>query len=128
MGDLVKIDYSVALKSNLDLDELIKPLSKEILLFSTKIAGIYKLQDKTPALALKKGDRLLFRRGSSKYEKNLVLILSEDMKEVGSIPEQDSVIFARLMDAGKSLFARVKEISLTHSMRMIDIDIYLEDF
>ena len=47
---------------------------------------------------------------------------------MGDVLEVDSYLFARLMDAGKYLFAIVKSISHTKNVPLIDIDIYLKDF
>lgn len=125
---LIKIDSSIILKDSSSMNEYIKPMSRDILLFSTKIASTYKLENKAPLYNIKVGDRLFFVRGQSKYEDNLIVINNEAKEMVGYIPEQDSTIFARLMDAGKMLFAIVKNISLIHSFPLVDIDIYLQDF
>ena len=49
-------------------------------------------------------------------------------RKLGYIPEKDNVVFARLMDAGKLLTAKVKHIEPKGSFRMINISIYLVDF
>ena len=127
MGDLIKIN-ELAVSSVKDTDELLKPLSRDILLFSTKIAGIYALKDRKPVSALKEDDILTFRYQESKYGDNQIAILNEKEECVGYVPEGDAVIFLRLMDAGKMLLAKVTSISFAHSMPMIKIDIYLRDF
>lgn len=127
MAGLVKIN-ELAVSSVKDTDELLKPLSRDILLFSTKIAGIYSLKDRRPVSALKENDVLMFRYQQSKYGDNQICILNEKEELVGYVPEADAVIFLRLMDAGKMLLAKVTAISVTHSMPMIQIDIYLRDF
>ena len=47
MGKLIKIDTSIAIKNNRDMDDYLKPLSRDIFLFTSKIANTYKLKDKT---------------------------------------------------------------------------------
>lgn len=128
MGKLVKINSSLVIKNSRDMNEYLKPMSRDIFLFSTKIANTYKLKDKEPLLKLVVGERLVFVRGQSKYEENQIIIKSNDNEVVGYVPEVDSSIFARLMDAGKYLFAIVKSISHTKNVPLIDIDIYLKDF
>ena len=128
MGKLIKIDSSLIVKNPMEMNEYLKPMSRDIFLFTTKIGNTYKLKDKTPLLGLKVGERLFFKRAESKYEDNLILINNGEGKLVGYVPEVDSPIFARLMDAGKMLFAIVKSVSHTASVPLIEIDIYLQDF
>lgn len=128
MGKLIKVDSSLVVKNSADMNEYLKPMSRNILLFITKIANTYKLKDKLPLLKLIVGERLLFKRGQSKYEDDQIIINNEKGELVGYIPEADSSIFARLMDAGKMLFAVVKSISHSSSVPLIEIEIYLQDF
>ena len=125
---LIKIDSSLIVRDRKDMNEYLKPMSRDILLFTTKIANTYKLINKEPLLNLKVKEKLYFKRGVSKYEDNQIIILNSSNELVGYIPEVDSLIFARLMDAGKMLFAVVKSMSYSHSVPVIEIDIYLQDF
>ncbi len=128
MGKLIKIDSSLVVKNANNMNEYLKPMSRDILLFTTKIANTYKLKDKMPLLKLTIGDHLFFSLGDSKYEDNQIVIKNKNDEIVGYVPEADSTIFARLMDAGKMLFAIVKSVSHTSSVPLIEIDIYLQDF
>ena len=128
MGKLIKVDSSLVVKNSADMNEYLKPMSRDILLFVTKIANTYKLQDKIPLLKLSVGERLFFKRGQSKYEENQIIITNDKEELVGYVPEVDSSIFARLMDAGKMLFAVVKSVSHSTSVPLIEIEIYLRDF
>lgn len=128
MSKLIKIDSNLIIKDSKDMNEYLKPMSRDILLFNTKIANIYKLKNKEPLLNLKIGEKLFFKRKESKYEDNLIVINNQNNELVGYVPEVDSAIFARLMDAGKMLFAVVKNISHTNSVPLIEIEIYLQDF
>ena len=128
MGKLIKINSSLVSKSANNMNEYLKPMSRDILLFTTKIANTYKLKDKLPLLKLSIGDHLYFALGESKYENNQIIINNKDNEVVGYIPESDSTIFFRLMNAGKMLFAVVKSISHTSTVPLIEIDIYLQDF
>lgn len=128
MGKLIKVDSSLLVKNANNMNEYLKPMSRDILLFTTKIANTYKLKDKLPLLKLAIGDQLFFSLGDSKYEDNQIVIKNKSDEIVGYVPESDSVIFARLMNAGKMLFATVKSISHTSSVPLIEIDIYLQDF
>lgn len=128
MGNLIKINSSVIVKDQKNMDEYLKPLSRDIFLFKTKIGSTYKLKDKNPLMKLKINDELSFRIGESKYEDNQINIYNSFNELVGFVPEADSIIFSRLMSAGKMLFAIIKNISYSHEIPLIDIDIYLKDF
>ena len=128
MGKLIKVDSSLVIKNSADMNEYLKPMSRDIFLFVTKIGSTYKLKDKTPLLKLTIGEKLHFKRAESKYEDNLIAISNDKNELVGYVPEVDSPIFARLMDAGKMLFAIVKSISHTTSVPLIEIEIFLKDF
>ena len=52
MGKLVKINSSLVIKNSKDMNEYLKPMSRDIFLFSAKIANTYKLKDKGPLLKL----------------------------------------------------------------------------
>ena len=127
MGKLVKVETDLVIK-DVDMDEYLKPMSRDIFLFSSKIASTYKLKDKMPLFKLDVGEKLYFKLGESKYENDQIIIQNKDGAIVGYVPEVDSSIFARLMDAGKMLFAIIKSISHASSVPLIDIDIYLKDF
>ena len=118
----------VSLAEKQDLSEIIKPLTKEIHLFDTYIAGTSYLADKTVLSEAKTGDKLLLRREDNKFDNNAVMILAEDGRKLGYIPEKDNVVFARLMDAGKLLIARVARIDTHGDFYQIAIGIYLVDF
>ena len=44
------------------------------------------------------------------------------------MPEKDNIVFARLMDAGKKLSARITNIEKKGSFTKISVSIYLVDF
>ena len=110
------------------LTELIKPLTKEIHLFDTFIAGTTHLQEPEVLDAVKVGDKLTLLREVNKFDDNAILVLNTDGKKLGYVPEMDNLVFARLMDAGKMLIAKVRDISMKGSFKKISIEIYLVDF
>ena len=120
---------TVVLTQNGGLDSIIKPLTKEIHLFDTYVAGVSLLTDKSVLSDVNPGDRLTLRRENSKFDDNAILILTNDGKKIGYIPEKDNVIFSRLMDAGKMLVAYIREIQKRSiDYQQISIGIYLVDF
>lgn len=112
-----------------ELGDMIKPLIKDIHLFDTFVAGTTHLEDKSVLDTIKIGDTLkLQREEKNRYDSNAVLLLCEDGRKLGYIPEKDNLIFARLMDAGKLLKAKITKIEQKGSFTQISTGIYLVDF
>ena len=55
-------------------------------------------------------------------------MLDESGRKLGYIPEKDNVIFARLMDAGKCLSAKILSIQEKYGFTEVRIEILLVDF
>ena len=99
----------VSLLQNNTVGELIKPLSHEIFLFDSFIAGTTHLEDESILDEIKVGDKLFLQREDNRFDRNAILILDEKRRKIGYIPEKDNIVFARLMDAGKLLVGKIKE-------------------
>ncbi|WP_294412870.1 HIRAN domain-containing protein [uncultured Ruminococcus sp.] len=120
---------AVALTQNGGLAKAIKPLTKEIHLFDTYVAGVSYLKDKTVLQEIKIKDRLTLQREDNKFDDKAIVVLSSDGKKLGYVPEKDNIIFSRLMDAGKLLVAYIIEIKKRSiDYQQISIGIYLVDF
>ena len=78
--------------------------------------------------ALTPGDKLTLQREENKFDDNAIVILNEKKEKIGYIPEKDNIIFARLMDAGELIIAKVTDIDSKGSFTQIGIGIYLIDF
>ncbi len=130
MGNELTINKNnfVALQSNTDLGELIKPLIKEIHLFDTFIAETTHLDDKNVIDEVKIDDKLDLKREDNKFDEKAILVLNKKGQKLGYIPEKDNIIFSRLLDAGKMLSATVSDIEHKGSFTKISIGIYLVDF
>lgn len=111
-----------------DMTQVLKPLTKELYLFDTYIAGTSHIDDQSIFKTLKSGDTLILRREDNKFDDKAILVLTEQKTKLGYIPEKDNLIFARLMDAGKMLIARVEGIQEHVGFTQINIQIYLVDF
>lgn len=110
------------------IDQLLQPLIKEIHLFDTYIAGTSHLKDKSVLDEIREEDKLILRREDNKFDSNAILILTSGKKKLGYVPEKDNIVFARLMDAGKALSARVISVTKYEHYARIEIGIYLIDF
>lgn len=117
----------VSLVEGNELGDIIKPMINEIHLFDSYIAGTTHLDDKTVLDKVEVGDVLSLQREDNKYDSNAILILNEDKKKLGYVPEKDNIIFARLMDAGKLLKAKISRIEQKGSFKQIRIGIFLVD-
>ena len=104
------------------------PLVREIHLFDSFVAGTTHLKDASVLKEIKVGDQLTLLRENNKFDSNAILLLLADKEELGYVPEKDNIIFARLLDAGKMLTARIKGIEKKGSFTKISIGIYLVDF
>ncbi len=125
---IIKNKDAVALLRNQGIDELIKPLRQEILLLETYIAGTTKLEDDSVLAGLKEGSALALQREENRFDDNAILVLDDKQQKLGYVPEKDNTVFARLMDAGKYLAAKVTHIEPRSTFRQINIAIYLVDF
>ena len=111
-----------------EIGELLQPLIREIHLFDSFVAGTTHLSDPSVLEEIKVGDQLSLLRENNKFDSNAILILTADKKKLGYVPEKDNIIFARLLDAGKMLAAKIKGIEKRGSFTKIAIGIYLVDF
>lgn len=119
----------VSLVTDNSLGELIKPLSHEILLFDSYVAGTTHIKDETVFDEIKVGDKLILQREpENRFDENAILVLDDKKRKLGYIPEKDNIVFARLMDAGKYLIAKIDRMEEKGSFRQINISIYLVDF
>ena len=110
------------------ISDVIKPLVNEIHLFDSFVAGTSYIEDKSLIEALEVGEKLNLRREDNKFDSNAILIITETGNKIGYVPEKDNQIFARLMDAGKLLQAKISNIKKKGSFTQIAIGIYLVDF
>ena len=105
------------------------PYEQDIFLYYTCIAGttyVEGIEALEPHLAA--GDRLaLFREPDNPYDKYAIVIRNADGVKLGYVPRRDNIVFARLMDAGKLLFARISGKEWIGEWLKIDIEIYLTD-
>ncbi|MDD6155280.1 MAG: HIRAN domain-containing protein [Eubacteriales bacterium] len=122
-----KSDLAKAI-GNGSVTDMLKPLVREIHLFDTFIAGTSYLEDKSVLAGVRVDDKVALKREDNKFDDKAILVLNEEGKKLGYIPEKDNEIFARLMDAGKLLSGKVNGIEKQGSFTKIGIGIYLVDY
>jgi len=118
----------IALLDQKGLSDVIKPLSKEIHLFDSFVSGVLNIKDPVIFKELKEGQKLILQREDSKFDSNAINIYTENKIKIGYVPEKDNVVFARLMDAGKLLIAKINDVQFKGKMPVISIGIYLVDY
>ena len=124
---IVKTPAISAIAKKENFENLLKPLSQEIHLFDTFIAGTSEIKN-NPIKFAKKGDKLTLQRKVSKFDDNEIAIFNEQGQQLGYVPEKDNVIFARLMDAGKKLIAYILDKEKKFGLDQVSIAIFLVDF
>ncbi len=117
------------LHGNGDAVSVPEPFMREIFLFYTYVAGtsyVEGIEELDPYLKI--GDKLSFyREPDNPYDDKAIRIENTDGVKIGYVPRADNPVFARLMDAGKLLFGRIKEKSMQGDWLQIRIDIFLQD-
>lgn len=131
MSNLVKVDASGLMSlmhNNKDID-IPKPFEREIHLFDTHVAGtmyVEGIEEIEPKLAI--NDKLSFyREPENEYDSKAIVIKTTDGIKIGYVPQMDNLIFSRLMDAGKLLFARIQMKEQRGKWIKIHIKVFLQD-
>ena len=105
------------------------PYSEDILLLSTFAAGtthVVGIEELEPFL--QPGDRVkLVRVPDNPSDPNAIKLYSRDGVKLGYVPRQENRILARLMDAGKLLYAVIREKSWRGDWLQLGIDIYMTE-
>lgn len=132
MSGLVKkekndlIEYLIKTGTGLDLP---KPFERDIYLFDTYVAGTSHIEGiENIGSHIKDGDRLVFyREPENEHDPQAIRIENLNGEKIGYVPRKDNVVFSRLMDAGKVLFAKVIEKEMKGKWLKIKIKIYLHE-
>jgi HIRAN domain. len=103
---------------------LIEEHTKDIYLNSIFVAGLNYLDISETYNKLTEGSILcLIREPSNPYDANAILISTVEGYVIGYIPKESNLILKNLMDNGKYLYGKIKEIS--DDFNNINVDIYL---
>ena len=119
--------HDVSVITNHSVGEILQPLIREIHLFDTWIAGTTHLEDKSVLKELKVDDELVLQREDNQFDSKAIMVLNNNKQKIGYVPEKDNIIFARLMDAGKILKAKIRKIQEQGTWTKVTIGIYLVD-
>ncbi len=135
-GEITKIspaDLSAVLHSG----ELPKPFSRNIMVWSGYLRGAQYQENIIQVTSkLEVGDRLnIFREPKNIKDEMAIFVKDKDGNRLGYIPRENNQILANLMDAGKSFYGIISEITHYESdedenyepWKMIRIELYMED-
>ena len=105
------------------------PYSEDILLLTTLVAGTTHtagLEELEPFL--RPGERLILSRmPENPSDPNAIKVYTRERVKLGYVPRRDNQILARLMDAGKLLYAVIREKQRQENWLRIGIDIYMTE-
>ena len=129
MGELAKTQSGALVEVLHREKALPKPYGTEILLLQTMIAGtthVVGIQELEPFL--QPGDRLeLIRVPSNPSDPWAIKVYNRDRVKLGYVPQKENQILARLMDAGKLLYAVLTAKAWKGNWLQLWIDIYMTE-
>ena len=131
MGEMIKTGESGLVSALHGEGGLVipKPFERDIMLFETHVAGtmhVPGIEELEPQLEI--GERLSFyREPNNPYDEKAIVVKTASGTKIGYVPRKDNVVFARLMDAGKMLFGRIKEKELDNGWVKITMEILLHE-
>ena len=132
MSDLIKKDGDTLIaiiKARNNGLVLPNPFERDIYLFDTIIAGTSHIDDiERIQETLNIDDKVLFyREPENKFDPQVIRVENQKEEKIGYIPQQDNIVFSRLMDAGKILFGKIKSKEKCGNWYKIDIRIYMHE-
>lgn len=109
-------------------DNSLLPFVREIVVLECHVAGTSYLDLKEIEPQLKVKDRfILFREPENKHDKFAVAIYTADKYKLGYLPRDRNESVARLLDAGKTIFADLKSKKWQDEWLKLDIGVWLVD-
>jgi hypothetical protein len=104
------------------------PFAREIMLVEAPIAGTSHRELKEVEPTLTAGTLLVLRREpANAHDPLAIMIFTEAGHHLGYVPRAKNEALARLMDAGKLLFARLEEKTWQGDWLKAEVRIYLRD-
>ena len=128
---LAKIDPALMalMHGSFGKDGALQPFARETLLMECQIAGLCHRNVKKFEPKLMPGDMLpLKREPNNPHDPMAIMILTGAGEHLGYVPRAKNETLARLMDAGKLLFAKLETKSWQGDCLRVSTHIYLRDF
>jgi hypothetical protein len=109
-------------------DGALLPFAREIMLVECPIAGTSHREVKAADGDVQTGALLVLRREpANPHDALAIMIFTERGHHLGYVPRVKNEALARLMDAGKLLFARVEAKQWLGDWLKVDLRVYLRD-
>jgi hypothetical protein len=128
---LAKIDSTMRalMHGALQNNQQLQPFAREILLLECHVSGTFYKELKNVEPSLVQGAMLVLQREPANAHDNLAIrVCDSEGRQLGYIPRITNAPLARLMDAGKQLFARLEAKSWHGDWLKINIGVYMRDF
>ena len=104
------------------------PFAREILLVECQIAGTSHRELERAEPSLVSGANLVLRREpANSHDALAIMVFSEVGVHLGYVPRAKNEALARLMDAGKDLFARLQSKHWRGDWLCVETTVYLRD-
>lgn len=106
-----------------------RPFVSTILLLDTFVTGTFFVKGVESLVEkLQSGVRLELRREpANRYDKYAILVNDPDGNKLGYIPRKNNIVLANLMDAGKSVYAKLTRKKSHYSSVDLGISVFMED-
>jgi len=109
-------------------DGSLQPFAREIMLIDCHIAGTSYVPIKKIEPELKEGDALLLKREpENAHDPLAIIIIDTKGQKLGYVPKVKNEALARLMDAGKLLFAKLVRKEWKSDWLYLEAQVYLRD-
>lgn len=122
---MIKTDAAIQIAQKIGANAIIKPLEKEVFLKSVFVKDVIFQSEKLSKL--QQGDILQLKRETQPYDDLIVAVFNNDVR-IGELAEFDEGIFAHLLDAGKKLVAKVKNVVIMPEYCSLEISITMIDY
>jgi hypothetical protein len=107
---------------------LASPFAQEIFLIETHVAGTSHVPIRDIESTLTPGAAMVLRRDrDNAFDSLAIMILTEQGAKLGFIPRDRNEVLARLMDAGKCIFARLESKEWHGDWLRVSIRVFLKD-
>ena len=126
MSKLVqKEQNAIEIATKYGIDTAIKPLTKEIFLQDYFVNGVIFAAEKLQMLKI--GQELVMQLEDTPFDEQCINILDKD-KLLGELMPKEAYVIINLMQAGKKLTAKVKNVIIMPEYAALQVSIFMIDF
>jgi hypothetical protein len=129
-GAIIPIDPSILqlIHGSFGKDGSLQPFAREIMLIECHVAGTSYVPIKTIEPDLRPTDTLVLKREpDNEHDPLAIIIIDTKGRKLGYVPKVKNEALARLMDAGKLLFAKLVRKEWKSDWLHLEAKVYLRD-